>query len=449
MTISYYPSHKHIINQFSSICGQHVGIMESQIIMQANASLNRNVSLCTSRMPNYHKALFGDNTEISYHLSGYGVNREEALIRLLGEGVERYALFTSFLYFKDNIEYFTYNELSKKHPNMVIPWEYIHIYHTDDYNVLSKETLLKDITKDDNIGWILCPSLFYVDKSYYIPAQMMFIGYRANEDKNEKWFTPGFSKGTAAHTNVKKALIGALGEIIESDALMLKWYSDIEAYEVIIDDYDLDKLVKYIMDGLNYDLVVYDYTTVSEAGYVFGVVLISRTNDTPYIVMGCSSGFDPIKAIYRGIMEAIAILYLAINGAVVMPKDYLDVAHERIHTNLDSNVAYWASLDDKEKKIGHLRKIIKGQRPVSSYVNKLEQEGTDELEEYIKAIKKISQYAVYMDMTPVEVVDRGLNVMRVFIPELVQMSFPGVPYSKHPRMLEYGGIKNDLPHPLP
>ena len=34
--------------------------------------------------------------------------------------------------------------------------------------------------------------------------------------------------------------------------------------------------------------------------------------------------FDPINAIYRGIMEAIAILYLAINGAVVMPKDYLD-----------------------------------------------------------------------------------------------------------------------------
>ena len=250
--------HKHIISQFHSICGQHAGLMESQIVMQANAPLNRNVTLCTSMMPNYHKALFGDHTEISYHLSGYGVNREESLIRLLGEGIERYGLFTSFLYFEDKIEYFSYNKLSDIHPEKVIPWEYIHIYHKEDYDVLASGTHLENITKDDVIGWILCPSIFNSEKSYYIPAQMMFIGYRANKTKNEKWFTPGFSKGTAAHSNIKKAFIGALGEIIEADALMIKWYSDIEAYEVVIDDYDLDQLIKTALEGINYDLVIYD-----------------------------------------------------------------------------------------------------------------------------------------------------------------------------------------------
>ena len=59
-----------------------------------------------------------------------------------------------------------------------------------------------------------------------------------------------------------------------------------------------------------------------------------RENDTPYIVMGCSSGYDPLKAIYRGVMEAVAILYLAINGAVVMPKDYLEA-----YTN--ENILTW------------------------------------------------------------------------------------------------------------
>ena len=148
-------------------------------------------------------------------------------------------------------------------------------------------------------------------------------------------------------------------------------------------------------------------------------------------------------------MEAVAILYLAINGAVVMPKDYLEAVHEREHTNLDSNVAYWAYLEDKEMKRDYLLNIIKGKKPVSSSVNKIEEENIDELEEYIKAVSEISQYGVYMDITPIEVKDKGFNVMRVFIPELIQMSFPGVPYSKHPRALEYGGIKNELPHPLP
>ena len=41
------------------------------------------------------------------------------------------------------------------------------------------------------------------------------------------------------------------------------------------------------------------------------------------------------------------------------------------------------------------------------------------------------------------------KVMRVFIPELVQLSYPGFPYSRHPRVLEFGGITNAFPHPMP
>ena len=67
----------------------------------------------------------------------------------------------------------------------------------------------------------------------------------------------------------------------------------------------------------------------------------------------------------------------------------------------------------------------------------------------LSRLKKISKYAVYLDITPPEVIGTGLQVMRVFIPELVQLSYPGFPYSRHPRVLEFGGITNAFPHPMP
>ena len=39
--------------------------------------------------------------------------------------------------------------------------------------------------------------------------------------------------------------------------------------------------------------------------------------------------------------------------------------------------------------------------------------------------------------------------MRVLIPELIQLSHPGCPYTRHPRIIAHGGVTNDVPHPMP
>ena len=87
--IRFYPSSAHVINEFRRLCGQHFGITESQIIQVAQPKHAPRMQTMTARMPNYHKLLLGEKAEIQYHLAGYGVHREEALIRLLGEAIER------------------------------------------------------------------------------------------------------------------------------------------------------------------------------------------------------------------------------------------------------------------------------------------------------------------------------------------------------------------------
>ena len=172
-------------------------------------------------------------------------------------------------------------------------------------------------------------------------------------------------------------------------------------------------------------------------------------NKTPYIVVGASSGLNPKKVIYRAFMEALAILTLNVNGPLSMPADYLETKFEKNYLNLDSNVNYWASLKDKDKKTKFINGKVKEKVQLKKYKN-LESNTDEDLEYLFKGLYNISKYAVYLDITPSEIADKDLHVMRVYIPELVQMSMPAFPYSNHTRIIENGGISNnEFPHPLP
>ncbi|HLU46253.1 MAG TPA: hypothetical protein VKZ67_14755, partial [Natronosporangium sp.] len=73
----------------------------------------------------------------------------------------------------------------------------------------------------------------------------------------------------------------------------------------------------------------------------------------------------------------------------------------------------------------------------------------DVLPELIRMVAGVSEWACYLDITPPELADTEWKVMRVLIPELLSMCLPGLPAKAHPRMKQYGGVTNELPHPLP
>lgn len=69
----------------------------------------------------------------------------------------------------------------------------------------------------------------------------------------------------------------------------------------------------------------------------------------------------------------------------------------------------------------------------------------EEISDILSKLRKKSKYGVYLDITPPEVHNKGWKVVRTFFPELVQMCLPSFPYSNHPRMQEFGGIKMAYP----
>ncbi len=449
MNVKYYPSHIHVMNNQRHVAGQHAGIVESQLLLCNEQVSAPHLHICASQMPSYEKLLITENANINYHLSGYGLYREESFVKLYGEGIERYALLVAANIWKDRAIYMSHIDMTNKYgEDRVLPWKYIEIFSPSDYEGISKSTSIQRITQDTVVGWLECPSLFDKDTTIFIPMQFLFLGYMIREDLGEKMFMPSFSKGSAAHVNTNLALSSAILEAIEADAFMLNWYTDRKAKIIEYDDIDFIKMVDRILGDTPYDLTLYDFSMDHVPGYVVGAQLVNRNDRSPYVLMGCSANVDIKKAAYRALTEAATIHYLAANGPMMSPIDFLGIGDEKF-LNLDSNVAYWTKAEDQEKKKEILNRLADEKRIMSAYPEPASDDSTERLHDLIGSLAGISKYAVFMDITPPEVINTGIKVQRVFIPELVQLSYPGFPYSAHPRVLEYGGITNAFPHPMP
>lgn len=450
--LTFYPYSEHLReNVLRSVCAQHTGITQSLIASPISYAHDLRIKSVVAHMPHYHKVLLSPNLDIQYHLSGYGLFYEEALIRLAGEAIERYSLLVAQYTLGDRLQYATYAEISATRD--VVPLDYLRLFSDTDYAKLSTNSdykFTRRLEPHDVVGWVRCSSLFDPDKDIWAPAQMLFVGYRPNRECNEIAFSPGFSTGTAAHSSVEKALQNALLEAVEIDALMVHWYTGRKAPAIIINDLTLQTLFPQLFaKSSQYEVLALDLRLNKDLpAHAIGVALINKGRERPLIICGGQGGLDPRQTLYRALMEAIAVAFLGIYGPLYMPKEYLQSSDDAF-TDLDRNVAYFAAPAQADAKIAAIRQLAGGTSLLTNMPNFQKVGVKRDTAHLIQELSKLSQYAAFIDITPPETQPRGWHVMRVFIPELVTMCLPGVPYSEHPRMQEFGGVRNAYPHPLP
>ncbi len=88
-----------------------------------------------ANMPAYHKVLLNPELEMQYHLSGYGMFYEEALIRLAAEAIERYSLMVGPLTLGERLRYATWREMAADVD--VLPFEMLNLFGDEDYERLN------------------------------------------------------------------------------------------------------------------------------------------------------------------------------------------------------------------------------------------------------------------------------------------------------------------------
>jgi len=448
----FYPYGSHLLeNVLKPICSEHAGITQSLLMSPIRYSDRLDIKSVMAQMPGYHRVLLSPHLDLQYHLSGYGTYYEEALIRLVGEAVERYSLLMAARTMADQIEYASYSEISRI--GRVVPLEYLRPFGDADYEKLGRGQYrgYRRLEASDVVGWLKCPSLFNPESEVWMPAQMLFVGYKLNRERGEVAFCPGFSTGTASHMSFEKALQNAILEFIEIDALMLHWYTNLTAPQVTIDDLTVSALVpKLLAASSQYEVLALDLRLLKNVdAHVFGSILINKVNERPFIMLGAQGNLDPVRAFYRGLMEAVAISFLGIYGPLYMPKEYLATSSDANFTDLDRNVSFFASPENAAEKRNVIQKLIGGRKVLSGMKSYDTGDAGADTARLIRQLSSVSEYGVYLDITPPETLSRGWKVMRVFFPELVSMCVPGVPYSEHPRIKAHGGISNQYPHPLP
>lgn len=447
---NFYPYFNYLLNMHRNLSGQQCGTLPAYFMSTNKYSPESFGRTVTGKMPNYHKLALDPNSKIEYHLSGYGTYYEESFIKYIGEGIERYALMVAAKVYEDKIVYATYNDLEKE--KCIIPFECLELFSSEDYQRLKKlpSFPLARPSEDKVYGWIKCPSLFESSLEIWIPAQLLFVGYKVKLDKGEERFSLAFSKGTASHTDINKAMINALNEWVESDAFGVKWYTKQTSPLIIIDDLTLLKSYEKILSEDSIYNVIPLYLSLSDLPiHVFGIILMRKEKKSPYMMMGVQADLNPRVGFYRGLIEATTIMQLGIYGYIYSPNQYLLDPEKSHFTDLDTNVAYYSRAENIKLKNKLVNSLTEGSITLSSLKDLSQGSDENDLSFILKALKNVSKYAVYLDITPPEIRNKGWFVIRTFIPELYNMCLPGYPYTKHSRIIQYGGIKNEYPHPLP
>ncbi len=451
-TLSHYPQGTYLVEDvLKRVCGEQGGITQSLLVSPVRYSEDLAIKSIVAQMPGYHRVLRDPHLEMQYHLSGYGVFYEEALIRLAGEAIERYSLMVAQNTLADQIRYATYREMARE--GRVLPLELLRLFSDADYERLGRGHFrgMQRLEPDDVVGWLRCGSLFDPSQDIWAPAQMLLVGYRLSRDHREVPFTPAFSTGTAAHVSVARALQNALLEAIEIDALMLHWYTDLRAPVVEVDDTAIASLTPDLFGAhCRHEVLALNIRVLEEVeAHALAVALIHKQRERPYIVLGAQGHLDPRRGVYRGLMETIAIAFLGIYGPLFMPEEYLVSTQGSVFTDLDRNVGYFADPADADTKRAVLDRMCGGHQALSTLPNFETGDAEHDTARLIRQLAAVSEYGLFLDVTPPETRPLGWHVVRTFLPELVTMCVPGVPYSHHPRMQRYGGITNEYPHPLP
>lgn len=221
---------------------------------------------------------------------GCSTDGSEALIKVLGEAVERYASYNS--YEISELKTMPYGEcpMSARFAKCADDEPCSKIHKRVPHDLLLTHTKM-EFLKDGAECWIPAP---YVHLDFMPKTRQPFV------------FIP-ISTGTAFYPNLPTALFTAFREVVERDAMMSFWHNRTQLPELNLDSDELppslsDRVDRVRRAGLQVRL--FDMSTDIRFPTVYCAIESDRR---PYYGTGGSCGSDPLRACTGAIDEAIGI----------------------------------------------------------------------------------------------------------------------------------------------
>jgi len=387
--------------------------------------------LITSSFPNFEKIVYQtDHVHFTFHLSGYGMLQNEARMAFLGESAERFAYASQYSVLNKRIVFDSYENLMKKRKDheLVCPLDYINIHYDRGHD--------HHIEKTDKISWLKMHSLIKSGHFVYIPFQMVVSGASKMLPNEKHPIINAVSTGTASHETFVQSLENAIIESMQLDSFNIHWYGGIRGEDITESHKDILENI-FGENGDFFEMFTVKFTDLSFDKPIFIAMceIFSEHSHLPKYTVGIQGAYSMRKAIYRSLMETLAILEYNLNVCWADPDRFKNSVSLSIFDNLDDNVIYYS----RTGKPG-LKFTPYVFRPVPKVKN---------IKELLDSLKRYSIYAGVADITPADFIGCNQVICRVVIPELIPLCIPSFPQSNHPKYRALFGVVNDHPHPLP
>ncbi|QLB53035.1 hypothetical protein FFV08_10810 [Streptococcus sanguinis] len=166
----------------------------------------------------------------SLNVGGKGIYLHQAFISSISEMAERMFGSLAYLEVKDSIIYSTYKDLVKRGENVISP-DSLQLFAKEQYE--SSDFQYEVFTEDSYIGWIEGERLFSKEK-ILVPAQLILLFYMLKP--NETCIGYSTSGGLASNINFEETVYRGITELIERDAVNLRWTCNISPDPIVLDE---------------------------------------------------------------------------------------------------------------------------------------------------------------------------------------------------------------------
>jgi thiazole/oxazole-forming peptide maturase SagD family component len=384
-----------------------------------------------------------------YHIGGAGLVSDEALIRAVGETLERYSQLVVERAGLHDFQFASHNEMRALGAK-TIAMSALQMYADDQYG--NAGFPFYSIDSDDILAWVAAESL--IDGScVWVPAQIVFVGYAAQGERGEKRFAPAVTTGSAAHTAPIHALRNSLLELIQLDSTIGHWYSPGSAYRIEQDSRTtvISRVLERYFHALGPEVEFYLLPNADLPGFTVSCLLWGRVDVFPRVAIGLGSELCLGRAMYKALLEAVGVLGLSkvtlLEGSIDTDSDSwkeAEVDPEDIF-NLDANILYFGFPSKAaivERKFSGCSAVRARELPPDILLDP-----DAEVRMLVHAFENTGKELVVLDLTTCDIRELGFTALRVWSPDTLSLSLPSAPPLNHPRLNAYGGAADNGPHP--
>ncbi len=400
------------------------GCFEGEIFFRSYADEPRLITRVTNsgniaglwdRLPRY---LDGPHQGISANGAGTGLTHQDSLAPSRGEAIERYC---ASVYSADQFIQASADELGSAALDLSL------IPVCSSFELSNPRCPLVLPNKKAPMRWVRGLSLI-TGKEIYLPVVMVYI-YAGFASRDEKIALP-ITTGCAAHASYERALISAILEVVERDAISITWLQSLTLPRIELDTISpalADYWAAYQRCSRELEYVFFDATTDLGFPTVYGLQ-ISPQDPRLTTLVSCSAALDATEAVIKVIrdMAAIRIAFRPRRSAPENWEEFTEVFHG-------------GTLMAEGKNLGAFDFLLQSaaRRKLGLMTAAQARSGREDLETVLERFREKKMDVLAVDLSTDEAIRHGLRAVRVVIPALQPLSFNyQARYLGHPRLYE-------------